>query len=305
MRRLIAFIRLGRVHFLTGGVLLHLLGVTIALYNGAEFQWSALIFGQICITSTQLMTHYANDFFDLDADRANSTPTNWSGGSRVLTENLLPARVALIAALTLAGIALLANLILSVLIRPSVLTFGLLLLGQSLAWFYSAPPIRLHSRGLGELTTMIVVPLLTPLTGFYLQSGTLSILPVLASVPLCCLQLSMMLSIEFPDAQGDKSVNKGTLVVRFGAPTAARLYTILLVLPYVLIPFLLIAGLPSAVALAVCIPLPLALWQVLRMERGDWAIPARWNALAFYSIVLLIVTSFAELFAFILLVGLQ
>ena len=47
------------------------------------------------MTAAQLMTHYANDYFDLEADRANRTPTRWSGGSRVLPAGVLPPRVAL------------------------------------------------------------------------------------------------------------------------------------------------------------------------------------------------------------------
>ena len=58
----------------------------------------AYVWGQAAITATQLMTHYANDYFDLAADRANTTPTQWSGGSRVLAEGALSPRVALWAA---------------------------------------------------------------------------------------------------------------------------------------------------------------------------------------------------------------
>jgi hypothetical protein len=47
------------------------------------------------------MTHYSNDYFDLAADRANFTPTRWSGGSRVLVQTTLPPRWALYLALTL------------------------------------------------------------------------------------------------------------------------------------------------------------------------------------------------------------
>ncbi len=111
-------------------MILHLLGVSMALLSGASFSLAALIWGQIAITSIQLMTHYANDYFDLAADRANTTPTNWSGGSRVLISGAVPPRAALIAALMLAAIALIANLILSTTIRPGVGTFALLLIAQ-------------------------------------------------------------------------------------------------------------------------------------------------------------------------------
>lgn len=299
-----AFLALGRLHFLIGGVLLHGLGAAMAVYAGAGLDGAALLWGQIAISATQLMTHYANDYFDLDADRANQTPTQWSGGSRVLVQRRLPRRTALIVALLLGLVALAANLILSTAIIPSFATFGLLLLAQGLAWFYSAPPLRLHSRGLGELTTMMVVTLLTPLTGYYLQAARFDLLPILAVVPLCCFQFAMLLSIEFPDEAGDRQAGKRTLVVRWGAAQAARLYAALVVAAYLSLPLLVLLGLPTLAAVAVVLTLPLGVLLVWRTWRGDWRDPARWNGFGFYTIVLLMLATAAEFGAFVLLIGL-
>ncbi|MFQ5594818.1 MAG: prenyltransferase, partial [Anaerolineae bacterium] len=68
--RILSLIRMGRPHFLAGGFLLHGLGVVIALYTGEPLNLSALLWGQVAITATQLMTHYSNEFFDLPADQA-------------------------------------------------------------------------------------------------------------------------------------------------------------------------------------------------------------------------------------------
>ena len=304
LRVIPAFLKLGRLQFLFGGVVLHCLGVMMALYTGTSLDPAAFLWGQIAITATQLMTHYANDYFDLEADQQNETPTKWSGGSRVLVENKLPEQVALVTAIILAAVAFTANIVLSTLIRPGIATFLLLFLAQSLAWFYSAPPVRLHSLGLGEATTMIIVTILTPLTGYYLQTGTFALLPLLAVVPLSCFQFAMLLAIEFPDAEGDQFANKRTLVVRFGAQTAAHFYIALIVLAYLVLPLLVSAGLPALVAASVALLSPLGIWQIWHMGQGDWQRPSRWNALAFYSIVLLMGSSLAELGAFTLLVGL-
>ena len=102
------FIRLGRPLFLWGGILQHALGVLMALFLGARLDLPALIWGQIAITAIQLTTHYSNEYFDLAADKANPTPTSWSGGSRVLAEDHLPARIALVTSLVAAAVALLA-----------------------------------------------------------------------------------------------------------------------------------------------------------------------------------------------------
>ncbi|MAS36317.1 MAG: prenyltransferase [Anaerolineaceae bacterium] len=302
LRYIWALIRLGRPHFLAGGVILYLLGVSMALYSGAALNVSALFWGQLVVTATQLMTHYANDYFDLGADQANRTPTVWSGGSRVLVNGRVPARIALSIALALAGFVFVANLILSTQIQPGAGTFGLLLLAQLLAWFYSAPPVRLHSRGIGELSTAVTVTLLTPLVGFYLQMGAITRLPVLAVLPLCCMQFAMLLVIEFPDAAGDRFAGKRTLVVRLGPEVAAKLYSIALLAAYAVLPLLWLAGLPPVVIAGVAALSPLALYQAWCVYRGDWQKPTRWNALSLYTIVLLMATALVEMAAFIWLI---
>lgn len=303
INRIIALVQLGRIQFLLGGVVLHLLGVFIALYEGFNISVSVLLWGQVAITATQLMTHYCNDYFDLEADRHNQTPTNWSGGSRVLVEEKVSPRAALVVALTLASVALSANLALSLFVVPGAGTFVLLATAQLLAWFYSAPPLRLHSRGLGELASTFVVTFLTPLTGYYLHAESLNWLPVLAALPLCCFQFAMLLAVHFPDADGDRMVNKQTLVVRFGPQKAALLYVGVVVLAYLSLPILMLAGLPPLAAAGIGLLAPLALWQLWRIAREDYANPKRWNHLAFYTIVLLMASSVAQLGAFILLLG--
>jgi 1,4-dihydroxy-2-naphthoate octaprenyltransferase len=295
-------VRLGRPLFLVGGFLLHGLGVAMGVYGGARLNMAALAWGQLVITAIQLMTHYSNDYFDIAADKANQTPTRWSGGSRVLAEERLAPTVALAAALCLTAVALLGTMALGLVVRPGWPTFGLLLLALGLAWGYSAPPLRLHSRGLGELSVAVLVAGLTPLVGFYLQSGRLAALPLLAVAPLCLFQFAMLLAIEFPDAAGDAAAGKRTLVVRHGR-RAARLYIVVLILAYAILPLLVTAGLPWPVAVALLLPGPVAAWQGWRVWRGAWAEPARWGSLAFWTIGLLMSSAAAELAIFLALLA--
>jgi 1,4-dihydroxy-2-naphthoate octaprenyltransferase len=297
--QVLSFIRLGRPHFLVGGVLMHGLGVAVAHSVGVPLSLPALVGGQVAITSTQLMTHYSNEYFDLPADLANTTHTRWSGGSRVLPGGRLQPWVALAAALTLGVLAIITALVLTVVIQPGSLTLPLLILALVLAWGYSAPPLRLHSRGLGELTTALLVPGLTPLLGFYLQAGRLESLPLLAVLPLCCLQFAMLLLIEFPDAAGDAVVGKRTLVVRLGGAGAARLYAGVLLIGYLMVPALVLAGLPSPAAAAIALTAPASAWQAWRVLRGAWVNPSRWNSLGFWGIVILMSTTALEVLAFL------
>ncbi|MDB4979874.1 MAG: 1,4-dihydroxy-2-naphthoate polyprenyltransferase, partial [Myxococcales bacterium] len=86
LARVRAFVKLGRPLFLGGGFVMYGLGAALAKYAGARLDWHRYAWGQLAVTAIQLMTHYANDYFDLVADRANRTPTAWSGGSRVLAD---------------------------------------------------------------------------------------------------------------------------------------------------------------------------------------------------------------------------
>jgi len=293
--------------FLAGGFVLYGLGAAIAVHMragagaGGGIDWTRFAWGQIAITATQLMTHYCNDYFDYAADRANLTPTRWSGGSRVLPAGELPRWVALAAALMLAVVAALAAAHLVVRTGAAPGVAGWLAAAILLSWEYSAPPLRLCSTGWGELDTALVVSFLTPLIGFHAQAGRLAAGPALAVFPLCCLQFAMLLSIELPDAAGDAATGKRTLVVRFGADSAARLYQIVLVLAYGSLPLLAIAGVvPAPVSLLALAPAPIAAWQFARMRAVAYRDPARWESLAFWSVALLIATSAAELLGFVI-----
>jgi 1,4-dihydroxy-2-naphthoate octaprenyltransferase len=261
------------------------------------------------------MTHYANDYFDLRADQANSTPTRWSGGSRILVGGLVAPHVALRAARLFGalGALLVTSTVLVVAnaaassqsMTMAVMVGAVLMLAMFLAWFYSAPPLALHSRGLGEATTAVVVTGLTPLAGFLLQVGSapgaapgLVILGA-ALWPLAALQFAMLLAIEFPDAVGDAAVGKRTLVVRLGGQGAAALYRTVLVAAYGALPLFLVAGAPRPVVVAGGAAAPLAAWQFWRLGRGAWNSAHRWESLAFWGVATLVVTAAGELAAFL------
>ncbi|MBA3503282.1 MAG: prenyltransferase, partial [Deltaproteobacteria bacterium] len=268
--------------------------------HGAVVDWQRYVLGQAAVTAFQLMTHYANDYFDYDADVANLTPTRWSGGSRVLAAGTLPRRVALIAALVLAGLGIFASIGIARVAGTWLLpTLAAMLV---LAWEYSAPPLRLCATGLGELDTAIVVTVLVPWVAFYLQAPDLVGLRMLAIsiVPLALLQIAMLLAIEFPDAAGDAATGKRTLVVRLGAAHAAKLYVAITAAAYLWLPIAYALGLPARVAAAAAIPAPIALWRIARVA-ADHRDPLAYERLTFFAVFLLVATSAAMLVAFVTL----
>lgn len=272
-----ALIRLGRPLFLGGGFILFGLGAVVA---GKPIDLWRYIIGQCAVTAFQLMTHYANDYFDYEADQANQTPTKWSGGSRVLPAGELPRHVALVAAIVLAVLGLIAT---------AALGSKLLVVIVVLAWIYSAPPLRLCARGLGELDTALVVTVLVPLLGFQLQGGGATNMLALTIVPLALLQFAMLLAIEFPDAVGDAMTGKRTLVVRLGARRAAWLYVAITLLAFIWPAIAYACGLPGHVAAVMAVPAPIAIWRVVRI--AEHAQRAAFERLTFWAVFLLVSTS--------------
>lgn len=297
---LLAFLRLGRPLFLAGGFVLYGLGAIVAAWLGGVIDWERYVLGQAAVTAFQWMTHYANDYFDYEADVANKTPTAWSGGSRVLAEGGLPRRVALYAALVLATIGVMATILVG---REEPRAIAVVVPMAVLAWAYSGPPLRLCARGLGELATAIVVTGLVPLLGFVMQAPALEGAGYLglALAPLVLLQLAMLIAIELPDAEGDEAAGKRTLVVRYGAPWAVQSYALLTTLAYLAVPVGALLGLPTRVVIAATLPAPIAAWRLSRAAAD--AKDGTYAPLAGSGVMLLMGTAVCELAAFATLVS--
>lgn len=294
MRAILAFVRLGRPLFLGGGLVLYALGALIAASCGHPLDARRYLLGQGAVTAFQWMTHYANEYFDYDADVANQTATAWSGGSRVLPNGELPRKVALIAALVLLAIGAGVS---ALVVHEDLATLPTLLAMAGLAWAYSAPPLRLCARGLGELTTAIVMTGLVPFLAFSLQAPDLTGAGVLALAlaPLVLLQLAMLLAIELPDAVGDEATGKRTLVVRWGTERAAQLYVVITTLAYLALPLASLLGLPTRVVIAATLPVPVAAWRLSRIAEDK---KAGLEQLTLFGVMLLMGTAVAEVAAF-------
>jgi 1,4-dihydroxy-2-naphthoate octaprenyltransferase len=217
LRPLVAFVRLGRPLFLVGGLLGFALGAALARNAGHALSVSAYLWGQGTVTAFHLMVHYANDYFDQAGD-AIAARTPFSGGSGVLAAGELPPRAALYGAygcalLGLVGVAHAAG-------AGNAVAAALALVMAILAWAYSAPPLRLLARGLGEIDTVAVVAVLVPLVGYAWFAHRVDAAAFAITAPGVCAMFAMMLCVEVPDRDADAATAKRTLVVRWGIARA-------------------------------------------------------------------------------------
>lgn len=290
-----AWLRLGRPKFLLYSALLYGLGATLAMLRGAHLTLGAYLFGQLFVSCVHLMTHYCNEFFDYEADRANPAPTSWTGGSRVLVDGLLSPAVSLGTAFVLlfSGVAMAISM-------PSDDARWICVCMIALGWFYTAPPLQLNYRGMGELSVATVLHVLCPALAFHLQAGRLDPLLLWALFPSFVLQIARMMVMNLLDYEGDRIVGKRTLVLTLGLRHATTAYAVGQVIAYGSLLILVPLGLPLAVALSIALTLPLSVWQARRLLAGAHLDRAMGNNVVFWAsthvALVVVATSFGVVF---------
>lgn len=263
MRRIIHFLRLTRPLFLFGGANLYAIGVLIAVADGYKINLAHLIAGQAMVTAIQLMTHYANEFYDQETDRLNTERTWFSGGSGVLTSGDLPPRAALHAAL----VCTLAALVIILYGFTWSVPFGLLgIAAMALAWSYSGPPLRLVAKGTGELVASIVVAGMVPVVGYVaLSGGPLGLDVLAAALPLMLIHFAMLITFAIPDTPADAAVGKRTAAVRLGPMRTVIVHNLLLLVAFCVILLWIAQGRPGVQWL--WLAFPVAVWQGAAVAR--------------------------------------
>lgn len=257
-------LRTTRLPFLSATIVPVVLGIAIAARQGA-FDLLTAVLTVVGASFVQLGLNVANDVFDSaqGADDANVTPTQFSGGSRVIQYGLVSFRR--MAALS-AGFYLVAGLVGLVLLalRPSAALLVIGVLGFIVSIGYTAPPLKLVYRGLGEIAVALGFGPLMLVGAYVVQTGgTLDPEPVVASLPIALLVALILYVNEIPDRRGDARAGKRTLPVRWSKAAVIAGYRVAVVAAYAI----LVLGVATRVlpipALLALLTVPLAL-QVSR-----------------------------------------
>ena len=171
-----------------------------------------------------------NDYHDRDADRLNTGRLfPFTGGSRFIQNGVLSARQTAMLGYGLLAAVIPGGLWLAWNAGPGLLAIGAG--GLLVAWAYSAPPLYLVGRGLGELC-IVAAWLLVVAGADYVQRGAFSALPFAAGLSYALLVANLLYINQFPDHAGDAAAGKRTLVVRLGPQAAKWGYLVIALLAY-------------------------------------------------------------------------
>ncbi len=222
-----------------------------------------------------LGANIANDYFDYKsgADNVNEGFIRpFSGGSRVIQEGLLSPGEVLAGSFVFFGIAVAIGFYLYLHLGWVIVVLGLI--GAASGFFYTAPPVRLVSRGIGEIFIGLNFGILMTLGAFFVQTQALDWEPVFASLPVALL-ISLVLFInEFPDMEGDRAAGKYTAVVRLGRRRASAVYAGLMIVTYAVIVLFTFVGLVPWTQLYGLLTVPIAAIAI-RTARRHYDEPLR------------------------------
>ena len=148
-------LRTTRLPFLTATIIPVVLGILIAASHGS-FDLFAAVLTIVGASFVQLGLNVANDVFDTvqGADDANVTPTQFSGGSRVIQYGLVSLRqMATLATVFYVLAGIIGLILLATHGSPALLAIGVI--GFIVSLGYTAPPLKFVYRGLGEIAVAI------------------------------------------------------------------------------------------------------------------------------------------------------
>jgi 1,4-dihydroxy-2-naphthoate polyprenyltransferase len=234
---------------------------------GLDWRWLALAVAGIVLA--HVANNLMNDLYDArtgsdtaDYPRALYAPHPVLSG--------LVSRRALVAAIVLVNLADLAILVVLTLARGwPVVAFGVA--GFVLSVAYTAPPLRLKKRGLGEPDVLVVWgPLMVGGT-YYAATGSITWSVLLASLPYGLLCTTVLMGKHIDKIPYDAPLGIRTLPVILGEHRARTATLGLMVAFYVLVAVCVLVGAMPWPALAVVLALPRLgkVWRRFRRPPPD------------------------------------
>ncbi|DAC71616.1 MAG TPA: hypothetical protein DSN98_09455 [Thermoplasmata archaeon] len=248
-------------------MIMYVLGVLFALAVGVPFDLYRFLLGYLVVFTSVYATGATNNYFDAPLDK-NATQTAFSGGSDILSKHpeLRPTMRRIIIFLYSTSIVL--GFVFTVVFSFPASFFAFILVSNFIGCSYTAPPLRLVYRGLGEVLTMFGIGFSVVGAGYWVMKGTIDLTFVLFSLPLLLLAFAVNFYLEIPDRYADTLGHKNTIVVlrgeRFGFIVGA-VSLALATLCYILFSiYSVFSGTASYV--------PLAVFSLLPLIIGIWAL---------------------------------
>lgn len=221
--------------------------VLAAVYGGFEFKPFLFVLAFFAMLILHSGANILSDIFDYKKG-LDKIPSPVSGG---VVRGYITIREAWVASVSMLVIGTAIGLYLAYVTGPWLLAIGLL--GLFVGTFYTTDTaLAMKYHGLGDLAVFLNFGILGSLGAYYVQSSTLSWIPVVWAIPMSMLVIAILHANNWRDIQSDRAGKIFTIAALLGDKSSLRYYGLLIYGPFILVllliivPFLLI---PDMVAM--------------------------------------------------------
>lgn len=241
--------------------------LAVLLNPGLKFNFINFI---LCLTGcvlVQVGTNLINDIFDYDKgiDKEDKEIGIPHGGSMVISMGLVSIKQMKTGAVVSLLIAFLIGIYLYT--QAGIWILYLSLFGLLSAIFYTAKPLALKYKALGDLQVIISFGLGMTLGSYIVQTHQFSYLPLLFSIPIGLLIDAILHSNNIRDINFDGKFGVKTLPILIGEKLSIKLFYVMVLGAYLAIIIFVALKMLPWFALLSLITLPLAL-KIVKMTDG-------------------------------------
>lgn len=236
------------------------------VYGGHEFKPLLFVLAFIAMVILHSGANILSDIFDYEKG-LDKVPAPTSGG---VVRGIISIREAWIGSVTMLVLGTAIGFYLAWVSGPWLLAIGIL--GLLIGTFYTShTAVNMKYNGLGDLAVFLNFGILGSLGAYYVQSATLSWIPVIWAIPMSMLVIAILHANNWRDIQSDKEIKIFTIASLLGDKKSLRYYGILiygpfaLVLGLILVPFLLfpkMTAMPFTFLITIAaLPFAIRLWK--------------------------------------------
>jgi 1,4-dihydroxy-2-naphthoate octaprenyltransferase len=295
-----AWLCLSRPPFHTVGTLPFILGSFLAWKINGTFDATIFLLGILGVVMIMLATYHAGEYFDYAEDDLSKRrfKSRFSGGSGVIPSGVISRQVPFWTSLIALAVAAVIGFALQFALKTGPYTLVLGGIGAWTGFFYSARPIRLVQRGLGEIAIGFCYGWLPVASAFYIQADYIHPLIYWIGLPIGMTIMSVILLNEFPDYDADIVVGKRNLLVRLGKTAGVAMYALLSMAAGIALIVSIYAGVPAKVLVVYAPVFALSAFIAVMLMNRKHAVPKILEVLCGLNIAVNLGTTVAYLYAF-------
>jgi len=245
--------QLTRPHTLTAAFVPVLLGTALAIQD-TDIHFGLFFAMLIASLLIQAATNMFNEYYDYKRglDHENSV-----GIGGAIVRHGVQAKTVLNLAFGLYGLSILLGIYICMNSSWWLALIGLICMAAG--YFYTGGPLPIAYTPFGEIVAGFFMGMLIILISFYIQTGTVSAVSILVSIPIVILVGAILLANNIRDLDGDKEFGRKTLAILLGRKGAIYLLAGMFIVSYTWVFILILMGYTSAWLAIVVISAPKAI----------------------------------------------